>query len=103
MMNTVDGAEDDAGQRRAAAKRRQTVIEHAGIAELVEPDRGGVGARRAQRAVDHGFAPGRDLRHHRQDDRRRMAARRFLERLRADQHADVEQDRQDRDDRDQAR
>ena len=32
-----------------------------------------------------------------------MALRRFLERLRADQHADVEQDRQDRDDRDQAR
>ncbi len=31
------------------------------------------------------------------------ALRRFLERLRADQHADVEQDRQDRDDRDERR
>jgi hypothetical protein len=47
-------------------------------------------------------APGGDLRNHRQDDRRRMTPRRFLEGLRADQHADVEQDRQDCDHRDQA-
>ena len=78
------------------------LIEHAGLAELVEADRGRVGARRAERAVDLRLAPGGDLRHHRQDDRRRVAPRRFLERLRADQHADVEQDRQDRDHRDQA-
>ena len=66
-------AEDDAGERRAAAERRQAVIEHAGVAELVEADRRRVGARRAERAVDHGFAPGGDLRDHRQDDRRRVA------------------------------
>ena len=42
-----------------------------------------------------------DLRQEGQDDRRRVALRRFLKSLRADQHADVEQDRQDRDHRDQ--
>ena len=81
----------------------QALVQDARVAELVEADRGGVGARGAERAVDHGFAPGGDLRNHRQNDRRRMAPRRFLEGLRADQHADVEQDRQDRDHRDQAR
>ena len=98
-----DGAQNDAGERRAAAERLQALVQDAGIAELVEADRGRVGAGGAERAVDHGFAPGGDLRNHRQNDRRRMAPRRFLEGLRADQHADVEQDRQDRDDGDQAR
>ena len=42
------------------------LVDHAG--------RGGVGAGGAERAVDLRLAPGRDLRHQRQDDRRRMAA-----------------------------
>ena len=37
------------------------------------------------------------MRHQRQHDGRRMRLGRLLERLRADQHADVEQDRRDRD------
>ena len=96
-----DRAQDDAGERRAAAERLQPLIEHADLRELVEADRGRAGARGAERVVDLRLAPGGDLRQQRQHDRRRVAMRRFLERLRADQHADVEQDRQDRDDRDQ--
>ena len=41
------------------------------------------------------------MRRERERDRGRMMRRRGLERLRADQHADVEQDRRDRDQRDQ--
>ena len=41
------------------------------------------------------------MRRQRQHDRRRVLDRRGLERLRADQHADVEQDRRDRDHRNQ--
>ena len=38
-----DGAQDDAGQSGAPAQRRQPVIEHADIAEFVEPDRRRIG------------------------------------------------------------
>src|SRR5580704_3228870 len=53
-----DGAENNAGERRAAAERLQALVQDAGIAELVEADRRRVGAGGAERAVDHGFAPG---------------------------------------------
>ena len=59
MMNTVTG--ESAGERSAAAERRQALVQDARVAELVEADRGRVGARGAS-AVDHGFAPGGDLR-----------------------------------------
>ena len=54
----------------------------------------------AERAVNQHFGPGGQMRGERQHDRRRMRLRRGLERLRADQHADVEQDRRDRHDGD---
>ena len=77
----------------------QALVEHADIAELVHADGRGAGAGGAERAVHQGLAPGGQMRRQRQHDRRRVRLRRALERLRANQHADVEQDRRDRDDR----
>ena len=57
----------------------------------------------AERVVDLQLAPRREVRHQREDDRGRVALGRLLERLRADEHADVEQDRRDGDDRNQRR
>ena len=71
-----DGAQDDAGQRGAAAQHLQPVIQHADLRQLVEADRGGIGAGGAQRVVDLRLAPGGDLRQQRQHDRRRVAVRR---------------------------
>ena len=57
----------------------------------------------SERVVDLQFAPRGERRDDRHDDGGRVPVRAFLERLRADQHADVEQDRRDRDDRDERR
>jgi hypothetical protein len=49
------------------------------------------------------LAPRREVRRQREHDGRRVALGDLLEGLRADQHADVEQDRRDRDHRNQRR
>src|SRR5579862_22148 len=93
-----DRAQNDAGESGATAQDLEPLIEHADLRELVEANRANTRAGRAERTVDLAFTPSRDLRHQRQNDRRRMALGRFLERLRADQHADIKKDRQNRDD-----
>ena len=95
-------AKNEASENGAAAEHGETLIKHADLAELGHADLGGAGAGGGERAVDQRLAPGREMRHQRQHDRRRVALRRLLERLRADQHADVEQDRRDRDHRERA-
>ncbi len=96
-----DRSEHQAGQDRAAAEHLESVIEHAHLAQLLHADSRGARAGGAERAVHQGLAPGREVRRQRQHDRRRVSGWRGLERLRADQHADVEQDRRDRDHRHQ--
>src|ERR1700733_3117906 len=44
-----DGAQNDPRERRAAAERLEALVQDAGIAELVEADRGRVRAGRAER------------------------------------------------------
>ena len=97
------GAEYHAAEDGSGAQHLKSVVEHADLAEFVEADRRRIGPGRPERAVDQELAPGRDVRDQRQNDRRRMVLRRLLERLRANQHADVEQDRRDRDQRNQRR
>ena len=102
-------------QDRAAAHDFEPVVEHALLrqrgdrrgldrADLVGRQRAH-GLRRAQGCPQHGvdlqLGPGRKMRRQRKHDRRRVLDRRGLERLRADQHADIEQDRRDRDHRHQ--
>ena len=56
---------------------------------------------RSEHGVDLQLGPGRKVRRQRQHDGGRVLDRRGLERLCADQHADIEQDRRDRDHRHQ--
>ena len=96
----TDGAEHETGQDRSAAENLEPVIEHAHLAELVETDCCGTGPRCAKRAVHQGLAPSCKMRGEREHNRRRVLGRRGLERLRPDEHADVEQDGRYRDHRD---
>ena len=93
-----DCGQHQAAKDRTAAQNRETFVEDSVRAKFVESDGGGVRAGGAERIVDLQLAPGRKMRDQREHDRGRMTPRRFLEGLRADQHADVEQDRRDRDD-----
>ena len=75
------------------------MIEHADLAELVEAHCRSARPGRAQRAVHQRLTPGRKMWSEREHDRWRVLGGRGLERLRADEHADIEQDRRDRDHR----
>ncbi len=111
----ADRAEHEAGKDRAAAHYLQPMVDHAllrqrsdgrglDVAHLVgrkPAHRLGCIEGRPEHGVDLQLGPGGEMRGQRQHDRRRMLDRRGLERLRADQHADVEQDRRDRDHRHQ--
>ena len=99
-----DRAEDQAAEDRAAAEHLEPVVEHADLRRACRgrPRAALVPAAPSALSICS-LAPGGEVRHEREDDRRRVAVRRFLEGLRADQHADVEQDRRDRDDRDERR
>src|ERR1700730_12078250 len=94
-----DGAEDQSREHSTTAEQRHAVIDNAGGAELGHADLLGGRARRAERAVDQGLRPGGDVRQDRKHDRGRVPWRRRLERLSTDDEPDIEQDRQDRDQR----
>jgi len=55
----------------------------------------GAGAGDTERAVHQRLGPGGDVRRQCQNDRRGVRLRRGLERLRTDQHADIQKDRRD--------
>ena len=57
----TDRAEHHAAENGATRQHLKTVIEHAHLAELVEPDRRGVRSGRPQRVVDLQLAPGRNV------------------------------------------
>ena len=96
----ADRAEHESGQDRTAAHDFEAMVQHADISELLEADLRCRSSGGGERSVDQRLRPSREVRRQCEDDCRSVLRRRRLEGLRADQHADVEKDRRDCDDRD---
>ena len=86
-----DGAENDADEHRALPEQLQAVVDDAAVGECAEAELLGTGAGRGQRVVDQPGGPLRQARDHGQHDGRGVAPGADVERLRADDQADVEQ------------
>src|ERR1043166_1970872 len=88
-LTTVDEAEKS---EHRAGEKLQAVIDEPGARELCRAHLSGRGAGRIERAVHLELAPRRDVRNDGEHYGGRVALRGSLEGLRADHHADIEQD-----------
>ena len=88
--------EDQSSEHRATAEQCHPVIDDPGSTKLCHLDLFGRSADRAKHAVDQVLRSGGDVRQNREDDRGWAPCRCCLKRLRANDQADEEKDRQDR-------
>src|SRR6185312_12089934 len=92
-----NGAENNTSENRAAAEQLHPMINHAVHHQLTHADGRGVSPGCTKRAVDLALSPRGNAGDDGENDGGRVLGRRRLKRLSTDDEADIEQDRQDRD------
>lgn len=89
----ADGSKNQTGQNGAPTEDVESLIQYANSAKLIEANGRGAGSGRTKRTIHQGFAPTGKMRCQGEDDRGCMRSWCSLERLSANQHTDIEEDR----------